>query len=185
MVSTHYFYAVTLPESVKISLREQATKLEKQFLFKKWLHYADYHITMAFLGSASDIMKKTAIQNVALCLEGESRFNLTLHKLATFGRPERPRILWQGIDDAPELFHLQAKVFEACRQAGFALDTKPFTPHITLARKYVGDDNFSLEEANETLSIHKESFEVTTITLYRTHIGATPSYEPIYSFTLQ
>ena len=46
---------------LKTNLNAGMEKLKSAFPFKKWLHPADYHITMAFLGDTSEAMEKEAL----------------------------------------------------------------------------------------------------------------------------
>lgn len=185
VMSTHFFFALTLPDDVKEALYLQVEKIKDTYVFKKWLHYADYHITMAFLGDAPEPMRKKAMTLVQTALENSAAFELTLDTIGNFGRVEQPRILWAGVEGEQRLFDVQTNVYQACIDAGFTLDSKPFKPHITVARKYTGETSFSLEKATELLTIEKKPFLATKITLYQTHVGSSPSYEPIYSINLQ
>lgn len=184
-MNTHFFFALTLPNELKEELHSRIEKLKFGFLFKKWLHPADYHITMAFLGEASETMRKEAVSLIQTALENEMAFELTLNKMGTFGRMDRPRILWADVDFNPRLFDVQSKVYQACKDAGFTLDSKPFKPHITLARKYIGEADFSLERVSDLVTFENTHFLASKITLYQTHIGEAPSYEPIVSIKLQ
>ena len=184
-MNTHYFFALTLPSELKEELYSQIGKLKVTFPFKKWLHPADYHITMAFLGDASESMREEAIHLVRKALENESAFELTLNKVGTFGRAEQPRILWGDVAVEQRLFDVQTKVYQACIDAGFTLDSKPFKPHITLARKYTGETAFALEKAADLAGLEPRCFLASQITLYQTHIGETPSYEPLVSIKLK
>ena len=64
-------------------------------------------------------------------------FTLRSSALGSFGRPDAIRILWLGMAPEAALVALVA-LAEDLRQtllaAGEALDTKPFLPHLTLAR---------------------------------------------------
>ncbi|MFD6439698.1 2'-5' RNA ligase family protein, partial [Peribacillus sp. NPDC060186] len=60
-MNTHFFFALVLPDDIKTYLNDVTEQIKSEFPFKKWLHQADYHITMAFLGNAPDSMKKDAL----------------------------------------------------------------------------------------------------------------------------
>jgi RNA 2',3'-cyclic 3'-phosphodiesterase len=184
-MNTHFFFALTLPDEIKEGIHSGIESLKTAFPFKKWLHPADYHITMAFLGDAPEAMRKEAIKLVQTALENETAFELALDKIGAFGKKEQPRILWTGVRFEQRLFDVQAKVYQACLDAGFTLDPKPFKPHITMARKYMGESVFSLETASSYVAFNQKGFLASHITLYQTHIGAAPSYEPIFSIKLQ
>lgn len=184
-MNPHFFFALTLPNELKEELNNGIEKIKCTFSFKKWLHPADYHITMAFLGDVSETKRQEAVTLIKKVLENESSFELILNEIGTFGRNERPRILWADVVFEKRLMDVQAKVYQACLDAGFMLDSKPFKPHITMARKYIGEELFSLEQARDLVAFEYRRFHVSQITLYQTHFGKEPSYEPIFSINLQ
>jgi 2'-5' RNA ligase len=108
-----------------------------------------------------------------------------LDEIGTFGDRELPRILWTSVKREEQLYEIQKRVYTACLEAGFKLDKKPFKPHITLARKFNGI-LFSLENVQHTADIKQESmkFTASAVTLYQTHLGESPSYEPVFSISL-
>jgi len=53
VLQRHYFFALSLPEEIKLKLKEYCNQLKKSYPFARWVHELDYHITLAFLGQAS------------------------------------------------------------------------------------------------------------------------------------
>ncbi|WP_285765877.1 RNA 2',3'-cyclic phosphodiesterase [Peribacillus sp. SI8-4] len=184
-MNTHFFFALVLPDDIKAHLHAVTERLNSRFPFKKWLHPADYHITMAFLGSADEALKKDALRRVESALANESSFELALDAIDVFGKHESPRILWSGVKRQHRLFSLQEKIYTSCADAGFQLDKKPFKPHITLARKFTGEDSFSLESVRQVADLNDKQFEAVQVALYQTHIGESPSYEKVFTMNLQ
>jgi RNA 2',3'-cyclic 3'-phosphodiesterase len=182
---THFFFALTLPQEVKQFLYERTLLLREHVSFKKWLHQDDYHITLAFLGHASESMRVDAVERVQQALKEKRAFTLSLDEMGTFGDRELPRILWTSVKREEQLYEIQKRVYTACLEAGFKLDKKPFKPHITLARKFNGT-LFTLENVQHTADIKQESmkFTASTVTLYQSHLGESPSYEPVFSISL-
>ncbi|MBK5500416.1 MULTISPECIES: RNA 2',3'-cyclic phosphodiesterase [unclassified Peribacillus] len=184
-MNTHFFFALVLPDDIKTYLNDATEQIKSEFPFKKWLHQADYHITMAFLGNAPDSMKKDALGRMESELANETMFDLELGDIGVFGKNESPRILWAGVKQQDRLFTIQRKIYESCVQAGFELDKKQFKPHITLARKFEGESLFSIERVRQIANLETKHFEAAQIALYQTHLGASPSYEQIFTINLQ
>ncbi|RFU66268.1 RNA 2',3'-cyclic phosphodiesterase [Peribacillus glennii] len=187
-MNTNYFFALTLPDETKEYIYDMTEEIRSEFPFKKWLHKDDYHITLAFLGNAPEEMRKKSMELVKGSLSNEGPFSLSLHRISTFGERHNPRILWAGVTGEERLFDIQKKVYQECLQAGFSLDKKPFKPHITIARKYIGERTFDIEELQVKAgrdSIGQHSFTVSEVSLYQSHFGASPSYEPIFTIRLQ
>ena len=65
---------------LKTELHTRIEKLKFAFPFKKWLHPADYHITMAFLGDASEAMRKKAVKLVQAALKMKRHLSYHLMK---------------------------------------------------------------------------------------------------------
>ncbi|MFP3512588.1 RNA 2',3'-cyclic phosphodiesterase [Peribacillus sp. SIMBA_075] len=184
-MNTHFFFALVLPDDIKSYLNAVTEQLRSDFPFKKWLHPADYHITMAFLGNAPDPLKKDALERVESKLANEASFGLKLGDIGGFGKSESPRILWAGVNQQDRLFTIQRKIYNSCIEAGFELDKKPFKPHITLARKFEGESPFSLESVRRMANLEDKHFEADQVALYQTHLGASPSYEKIFTIPLE
>ncbi|MGE8206274.1 RNA 2',3'-cyclic phosphodiesterase [Heyndrickxia sp. NPDC080065] len=176
MSSNHVFFAIPLPQTIKEYLHMSCENLNRDFPFKRWVHREDYHITLAFLGHAEKSQLETAINDIREMIVDTSPFKLQIHGLGTFGRKEAPRIFWAGLLASPELYILREKVYNSCLNAGFQLDTRPFNPHITLARKW--DESFCpfSSENLKKITIHPPSFQVNEIVLYETVLEAVPKY---------
>lgn len=178
----HYFLGVK-PDSPVISKLEKIRKeLQLRFPFKKWVHPFDYHITLAFLGSANDD-KREMLQNL---LEesflASNQFKLHIDHLGVFGQPKSPRIFWAGVKEEKKLFDLRNQVFHICSQAGFQLETRPFHPHLTLARKWDSETIFSEQLLKGSLLRNDLVFDVDSIHLFQTHMEKIPKYEIIKSY---
>ena len=88
------------------------------------------HITLKFLGEVpeSQIPKITA----ALDTLSASPYQLNVSGISTFGRP--PRVIKAEVHDDGATAALAADVESRMAKLGFARETKPFSPHITIAR---------------------------------------------------
>ncbi|MBT2638425.1 RNA 2',3'-cyclic phosphodiesterase [Bacillus sp. ISL-39] len=180
---THYFYALELPGKTKGILEETIHSMKEKMPFKTWVHPQDLHITLAFLGNAPEAMIKAA--NEVLDLNNTPAFKLEINHLGTFGRKDSPRIFWAGLEKSTELNQIREMVFSACSAAGFTLETRPFSPHITMARKWAGEEAFKADQLDAVNPFKKElTFQAERVVLYKTHLGKSPKYEPITLFPL-
>ncbi len=94
----------------------------------------EWHVTLKFLGDvpAADVAALAASLRAAVSPVG--RAHCTLKGLGVFPTLQRPSVVWAGLSDAGVLNELAARVETACESMGFARDTRPFHPHLTLAR---------------------------------------------------
>ena len=185
VLQRHYFFALSLPEEIKLKLKEYCNQLKISYPFARWVHELDYHITLAFLGQASKEQLNQATELVGQNLHESYAFPLTIDSLGIFGRKETPRIFWGGVQKEERLHEVRNQVFNACSEAGFQLETRPFHPHITFARKWQGDDKFPYTTfEKEKQFVTTLTFQANEIVLYETHLDREPKYEVIEAFTL-
>jgi 2'-5' RNA ligase len=92
---------------------------------------ANLHVTLVFIGSVGS-ERVNAIEQAVAGVSGEA-FELLLERV---GYWERPRILWLGPREAPAaLITLVKDLRAALETCGIAAETRPYLPHMTLARK--------------------------------------------------
>jgi len=184
---THYFFAVRIPEETKRIMKAHIEKIMEDLHFSRWVHYLDLHITLAFLGTANPEKMAAAEINVKEVLRDAKALTLKITKLGIFGQEDSPRVLWADTEESTELIAIRKKVFSASEKAGFQLETRPFRPHITLARKWTGAPPFQREllEVWNKLQPEPLSFLASDVVLYQTHLNKTPKYEAITLFPLQ
>ena len=177
----HYFVAITLPNHIKEVLSNYKEDTNEELPFRSWVHKEDYHITLSFLGGATEEQLK-GIKNGLQTLTKTKELSFTLQGFSTFGREEQPRIFWAKVSENHDLFQLQKQVHAICEENGFSLEIRPYHPHITVARKWIGEEKFRLESIKEVPEI---SFQADTITLYESHVKETPKYKSIAEIKLQ
>ena len=86
------------------------------------------HLTLAFLGETADAAAaKAAVEE----LRGTGAFSLTVEGVGRFGDT-----WWAGVRENSALEHLALGLQENLRRRGFAIEARPWMPHITLARHY-------------------------------------------------
>ncbi|MFC0473199.1 RNA 2',3'-cyclic phosphodiesterase [Halalkalibacter kiskunsagensis] len=180
-MQSHYFLAVPLPKLLKQKLNETYRK-KNEFPFKRWVHKDDLHLTLVFLGACTQEQLEQIKMRLESLLFKWSSFSLELSTLGTFGPKERPRIFWIGIKNQPLLDSLRQEIFEQCEEIGFSLDKRGFSPHITLARKWVGQTTYSnnFEKSIEEI----QRWNVNEVILYKSVMTEEPKYKVEMSFQL-
>ena len=123
---TRLFVAVDLPDVVKselVALQPPNAAGIRQ------VAPAQIHITLHFIGDAQVEPIATALQAVVL-----PQFSLSLEGVGHFESSRGDVTLWAGIRESAELQNLHAEVGAALVAVGFRPETRPYTPHVTLAR---------------------------------------------------
>jgi 2'-5' RNA ligase len=92
---------------------------------------AKIHLTLAFLGDLNESRLDAALQ----CAEGLDHAGLEV-VLDQWGAFRGARVAWAGCrKPSKALMDLQADLADRLRTAGFVLEERAYTPHVTLARK--------------------------------------------------
>ena len=123
------FFALWPDEDVRLTLDQAAGKLLGKRV--KRVIAPNLHITLAFAGSVTTVVRS--------CLERAADdiqvpcFELSIDRL---GHWPGPRILWVAPTHIPaELWSLADALRQAFEECDIEPDTRPYQPHITLARK--------------------------------------------------
>ncbi len=120
------FVALSIPEIVADALSTLQSGVEGA----RWRPVENFHLTLAFIGETDRHGFGAALDALA-AIEAPA-FDLRLSGIGFFG-DRQPRALWAGVDACDALDHLQGKVEQALRRAGFDLERRKFKPHVTLA----------------------------------------------------
>ncbi|MDQ2696485.1 MAG: RNA 2',3'-cyclic phosphodiesterase [Pseudomonadota bacterium] len=116
------------------ALRRRLADLAQNTAGRRALRPDNLHLTLVFLGATA--AGRLACYENALADLAVPPLTLTLDRLGYF---PRPRILWLGASHVPPaLYGLVADLNRRLAGCGFALERRPFQPHITLARRYSG-----------------------------------------------
>lgn len=126
------FIAISLNDKVKDYLMTAIQELEKNALKGSFTHRENLHLTLAFLGELSPD-QAGAVESVMSRIEGKP-FSLSL---SGFGRFKRNGgdIHWAGIKKSEVLSALQNDLASELKKAGFSLEDRAYSPHLTLGRE--------------------------------------------------
>ena len=93
------------------------------------------HLTLHFLGGVEEDLVGGLKSRLAATLVGVKGFGVTVKGVGAFPSLSRARVLWAGIDDqGSRLLSLEQRLGRTLSEAGFQLDDRPFSPHLSLAR---------------------------------------------------
>jgi len=131
------------------------------------------HLTIAFVGEHSNEVIEGLHHELSVIDAGA--FDVQLRGLDLFGRAY-PSILFAGIEESPELRHLNTLVRGAMRRAGMSPPHERYRPHVTLAR--FGKAMPNTEQARLATFLGANSlfrlppFPVTEYSLFRSDLSA-------------
>lgn len=128
------FVAINLPDDVREAIVRAAEPLRRLALPVKWVDGAGIHLTLKFLGEVHadrEAAVRAALE--AACAPAQP-FQLPIEGFGAFPSPERARVVWVGCAAVPPLELLQHGLETAFAPLGFAIEGRPFRPHLTLGR---------------------------------------------------
>ena len=121
------FSAVGVPEEIA----QQLLSVRGGLIDAKWIEAEDLHVTLAFFGELDRSQANDLAQ--ALSEIEASAIEVRLAGLGVFGA-DRPRALVALAQKSPALLSLEATHRSICSRLGIPLETRRYTPHVTLAR---------------------------------------------------
>ena len=130
------FIAIELPDELKLELTqlEARLKLGKQ-PWVKWVDPYSIHLTLKFLGSIVADRIGEITRAIEEAVQGIPPFRLEVKDLGVFPNLRRVQVAWVGIGgEVDKLGQLQQRIESNLAPLGFAPESRPFTPHLTLAR---------------------------------------------------
>jgi len=124
------FFALLPDTALRAALGERALALARR-IGGRAVPAANLHLTAAFLGDL-DAARATALATIGGALAVDP-FTLTLD---TIGEWHHAGVAWIAPSVVPPpLVALHARLAAALAGAGFAVESRPFRPHVTLVRR--------------------------------------------------
>ncbi len=172
------FFAVELSAEAQAALGRLMPREGAQDY--RWVDPALLHVTLAFLGEQPEerlsVLEELAREATAISKPGVLRLGAAGH----FGGSRAPRVLYVDLDgDLAALNGLHANLALALHARGFAIEDRPYRPHITLARRREsahGGPPDGWPPAVERLMV-----PMTQLTLMHSRLGPRgPSYTPLF-----
>ena len=99
------------------------------------------HLTLAFIGE-TDSDRLTLIHE-AMSNVSSASFSLQLRGAGRF-KQRIGDIWWLGVEKNPALIDMRQKLVDELTARGFRLDSRPYSPHITIGRSVVTAGSHSL-----------------------------------------
>jgi RNA 2',3'-cyclic 3'-phosphodiesterase len=127
------FVALALSVEVRKNLTALLAELRQADPQLRWVSPANLHITLKFIGEVAAEMRP-AIEQALTSFPTPPSFELEFRDIGFFPSDRRPTVVWVGIQAPPALSALAADIDHALAACGIARDTRPFAPHLTLAR---------------------------------------------------
>jgi 2'-5' RNA ligase len=131
------FLALPLPEHVRREVEEVPRVLGLSDGDWRIVASEGWHVTVRFFGEVDPLRLERLHLDVDEAAGSSEPFGLAVRGAGAFPSARRPRTIWLGVDELRPggVLAALARRLEAVATAlGFAPETRPFHPHVTLAR---------------------------------------------------
>jgi len=160
------FVAIPMPPDVEQVLVTSVQQLRRYGGELRWQPPESWHVTLQFLGSSTEAQYRCLIEHLSgIHLPPVP---ITIERLGSF---ERAGALYAEVQRTPELVELQRAVFAATVPCGFEAEPRPYTPHITLARRRGRSNRPRLEPIYANRQLKPQTFTATEFLLYESFLG--------------
>jgi 2'-5' RNA ligase len=98
----------------------------------RWARVEGLHVTLKFIGHVDDV----AVEKIKVALRPikTAPFEVKFRGVGFFPNPNAARVFWAGVNGSDHLPLLASTIDAALEKLGFSRETKPYHPHLTLAR---------------------------------------------------
>jgi RNA 2',3'-cyclic 3'-phosphodiesterase len=126
------FTAIDLPAAITDKLSALVGRLRPEAKIQ-WSAAGNLHITTKFIGEWPE-PRLGEITEVLRSLAGCDPIPIAVRGLGWFPNARAPRVFWAGVEAGEPLAGLARATDEAVAGIGVARESRPYSPHLTLAR---------------------------------------------------
>lgn len=153
------FVAIDLPEIVRAALVEIQPPVQPGV---RSVPVSQMHLTLHFLGERPYEPIVAGLSSLVL-----PQFTLAVDGVGSFSAADGGTILWAGVRGSTELAQLHTAITIALAPSGFRPETRPYHPHLTLARCSPSVSPNTVQTfLNKHQSFQLPAFPIEHITLY-------------------
>jgi len=157
------FIAIELPAAIRKTLlacQPQATQNVRL------VRPDQMHLTLHFVGEADAGLIEQSLTDLRA-----SRFQLCLHSPGRFQDRHQQSTLWVGVQQNDDLLALHQAIGQRLMQTSITVETRRYTPHITLARCKRAVDSSAIQDfLAQTVPL--QCFPVNQFSLYRSDLDS-------------
>jgi 2'-5' RNA ligase len=182
------FVGVELDDAVRAACAHAGARLRERLrdlgadVTARWVDAANLHITLWFIGEVK-AERAAAVTSVLQADFTTPAFDLGVRGAGAFPPSGRPRVFWIGVTEGREpIGRLYGEVKARLVPLGFEAETRPYSPHVTIARvKDVAPGAARVvSQALAAVPADGGSCRVKAVTLFRSRPSPHgSSYEPL------
>jgi RNA 2',3'-cyclic 3'-phosphodiesterase len=139
------FVAIELDEEIRKAIAGTQRQVQEQLMKQlrhtasdvrvQWVRPDSIHLTLKFLGDIDEARVEDIRTALLSAVRTQSRLAVDVGGLGVFPDLRAPRVLWVGLSGQVDaLMRVAAEVEAALTGVGFPPESRPLSPHLTLAR---------------------------------------------------
>lgn len=168
------FTAIDLPAAARLRLERLLSALRPEAPIK-WSPLDNLHITTKFIGEWPE-QRLQEIHDALAHLAPREPFEISLRDIGWYPNERAPRVLRVDVHAGPELSALVEQLEERLAGIGLPRETRPFAPHLTLARiKHPAPLQALRQKVERLQPVDLGSFTVAHFSLFRSDPGSNAS----------
>jgi 2'-5' RNA ligase len=159
------FTAFEFPPDVKTELARVQRELKPLVTCRRWQNLRQAHLTLDFIGELPEPLLGPLQEMLARTAAAHAPFELNLAGFGGFPSLARARVLWIGVGgERDRLEALEHDMRLGLAATGAAIEDRPYSPHITLAREPVKSP--VLAELPERIQVAPLVWRAETVVLF-------------------
>lgn len=127
------FVALDIPDTIRRSIADFALSLRPHAPRARWARIEGAHVTLKFIGE-TPAGRLDAIRQAIEPVRASGPISIEFRGIGFFPNDRRPRVLWVGVHASAGLAELAAEIEKRLVPLGIPAESRPFAPHLTLAR---------------------------------------------------
>lgn len=177
MTVVRAFIAIDLSTQIHQRLEQVSSELRKRLdgVPVRWVPVENIHLTLKFLGDVSIANLEMLGKILQKEANAHASFEISIGELGAFPSTRRPRVLWVGVEAPQELKALQRSIDVETARLGYAMDNRPYSPHLTLGRVSRNANSGHMRQIGDVLKAYKVGFiaatRVKSVHLFRSELG--------------
>ena len=147
------FIAIEIPQEIQSAITRSIASLQKSLPkpIVRWVASENVHLTLKFLGDVSPANLELMVEALKVEARNHETFTVAVGGLGAFPTPRRARVLWIGLDAPAALKALARGIEAAAASLGYASESRPFSPHLTIGRVGQHVSTLDLQRINTAL----------------------------------
>lgn len=153
------FVALDLPENARANLAALVERLKSEHAKSdgakvRWSRPEGLHITLKFIGHV-DPAKLGSIRAALATVRSPEPVEMNIRGVGFFPNERQPRVAWCGVEASSNLAQLATDTGQSLEALGILPESRPYVPHLTLARFSSPDGLEKLISAASNLKSHE------------------------------